>query len=133
LPLSAKLSFSLVQEFAMPAATAAFNSVKLPSALVIEARQTAIAMRRSTAGQIEYWAMLGKAVEDGGLTAREAAQALGQRAQGTTEAASTDALLDDIETRFAQSEKTGQLGLRMREVVMNNRRNAAQGSYHLAA
>jgi hypothetical protein len=117
----------------MPAATAAFNSVKLPSALVIEARQTAIAMRRSTAGQIEYWAMLGKAVEDGGLTAREAAQALGQRTQGTTEAASTDALLDDIETRFAQSEKTGQLGLRMREVVMNNRRNAAQGSYRLAA
>ena len=45
--------------------------------LGIEARQTAIAMRRSTAGQIEYWAMLGKAVEEGGLTTREAHRRLG--------------------------------------------------------
>jgi ParD-like antitoxin of type II bacterial toxin-antitoxin system len=112
---------------------AAFNSVKLPSALVIEARQTAIAMRRSTAGQIEYWAMLGKAVEDGGLTAREAAQALGQK----NDAAPTNALLDGIEARFAQAESSGSLALRMREVVMNNRQQAtaqtAQGSYRLAA
>jgi hypothetical protein len=110
-------------------ATAAFNSVKLPSALVIEARQTAIAMRRSTAGQIEYWAMLGKAVEDGGLTAREAAQALTQKAA----ASPADALLDDMEARFAQAESSGSLATRMREVVMGNRQQAAQGSYRLAA
>ncbi len=110
-------------------ATAAFNSVKLPSALVIEARQTAIAMRRSTAGQIEYWAMLGKAVEDGGLTAREAAQALTQKAA----AAPADALLDDMEARFAQAESSGSLVTRMREVVTGNRQQAAQGSYRLAA
>jgi ParD-like antitoxin of type II bacterial toxin-antitoxin system len=115
------------------ATSPAFNSVKLPSTLVMEARQTAIAMRRSTAGQIEYWAMLGKAVEDGGLTAREAAQALGQK----SDAAPTDALLDGIEARFAQAESSDSLALRMREVVMNNRQQAvsqaAQGSYRLAA
>jgi hypothetical protein len=114
-------------------ATAAFNSVKLPSALVMEARQTAIAMRRSTAGQIEYWAMLGKAVEDGGLTAREAAQALGQKAV----VSSADALLDDMEARFAQAQSSGSLSARMREVVTGNRQQAAsqtaQGSYRLAA
>jgi hypothetical protein len=113
----------------MPVATAAFNSVKLPSALVAEARQTAIAMRRSTAGQIEYWAMLGKAVEDGGLTAREAAQALGAQ----PEAAHENALLDAIEARFAQAESKGSLASRMREVVTGNRQQAAQASYRLAA
>jgi hypothetical protein len=114
-------------------ATAAFNSVKLPSALVMEARQTAIAMRRSTAGQIEYWAMLGKAVEDGGLTAREAAQALGKPLGQKAQASPADALLDEIEARFAQAESSGSLGARMREVVTGNRQQTAQGSYRLAA
>ena len=102
-------------------ATAAFHSVKLPSALVIEARQTAIAMRRSTAGQIEYWAMLGKAVEDGGLTAPEAAQALTQKAA----ASPADAVLDVVEARFAQAESSGSSATRMREVVIGNRQQAA--------
>ncbi len=102
-------------------ATAAFHSVKLPSVLVIEARQTAIAMRRSTAGQIEYWAMLGKAVEDGGLTAREAAQALTQKAA----ASPADAVLDVVEARFAQAESSGSSATRMREVVIGNRQQAA--------
>jgi ParD-like antitoxin of type II bacterial toxin-antitoxin system len=92
--------------------TAAFNSVKLPSALVMEARQTAIAMRRSTAGQIEYWAMLGKAVEDGGLTAREAAQALGQKA----EVSQAQALLAD----FVQFDASGQLAQHVRQAIASN-------------
>jgi ParD-like antitoxin of type II bacterial toxin-antitoxin system len=96
----------------MPAATTAFNSVKLPSALVIEARQTAIAMRRSTAGQIEYWAMLGKAVEDGGLTAREAAQALAQK----NELSQADALMAD----FIDFDASGQLAQHVRKVIASN-------------
>jgi ADP-ribose pyrophosphatase YjhB (NUDIX family) len=102
----------IVQEFAMSAASAAFNSVKLPSALVIEARQTALAMRRSTAGQIEYWAMLGKAVEDGGLTAREAAQALTQK----TEVSQAQALLAD----FVQFDASGQLAQHVRQAIASN-------------
>ena len=96
----------------MPAAAAAFNSVKLPSALVIEARHTAAAMRRSTAGQIEYWAMLGKAVEDGGLTAREAAQALSPK----TEASQGQALLAD----FIDFDASGQLAQQVRKVIASN-------------
>jgi ParD-like antitoxin of type II bacterial toxin-antitoxin system len=113
----------------MPAATAAFNSVKLPSALVMEARQTAVAMRRSTAGQIEYWAMLGKAVEDGGLTAREASVALMPK----KETSSAEALLDDIEARFASADASGSLAQRMREIVMSNRQQANTASHPLAA
>jgi ParD-like antitoxin of type II bacterial toxin-antitoxin system len=96
----------------MPVATTAFNSVKLPSALVIEARQTALAMRRSTAGQIEYWAMLGKAVEDGGLTAREAAQVLSPK----PEASQAQALLTD----FIDFDASGQLAQQVRKVIASN-------------
>ncbi|TAG25787.1 MAG: hypothetical protein EAZ37_11695 [Burkholderiales bacterium] len=91
---------------------AAFNSVKLPSALVMEARQTAIAMRRSTAGQIEYWAMLGKAVEDGGLTAREAAKALSQ----PSEPSQAQALLAD----FVAFDASGQLAQHVRNAIASN-------------
>lgn len=116
----------------MHAATApvsSFNSVKLPSALVTEARQTAIAMRRSTAGQIEYWAMLGKAVEDGGLTAREASVALMPK----TEQSPADALLDGIEVRFARADASGSLARRMREIVSSNRQQTNTSGYRLAA
>jgi hypothetical protein len=115
LPPCVKLMPTSPQEFAMPASTAAFNSVKLPSALVIEARQTAIAMRRSTAGQIEYWAMLGKAVEDGGLTAREAAQALSPKA----EVSQAQALLAD----FVQFDASGQLAQHVRQAIASNATN----------
>ena len=45
-----------------------FVSVKLPAALVNQAREAAQTMRRSVASQIEYWATLGKALEHAGLT-----------------------------------------------------------------
>jgi hypothetical protein len=45
-----------------------FVSVKLPAALVNQAREAAHTMRRSVASQIEYWATLGKALEHAGLT-----------------------------------------------------------------
>lgn len=111
------------------APVSSFNSVKLPSALVMEARQTAIAMRRSTAGQIEYWAMLGKAVEDGGLTAREASVAL----MPVRQASSAEALLDDIDSRFAKADASGSLARRMREIVVANQSQAFHTEHRLAA
>src|SRR6476659_3687988 len=48
--------------------TPPFVSVKLPAALVKHAREAAQTMRRSVAGQIEYWATLGRALEHAGLT-----------------------------------------------------------------
>ena len=47
---------------------APFVSVKLPAALVNQAREAAQTMRRSVASQVEYWATLGKALEHAGLT-----------------------------------------------------------------
>jgi hypothetical protein len=101
----------------------AFSSVKLPRALLVEAKHTAQAMRRSTAGQIEYWAMLGKAVEDGGLTTREAANALGLQdgGQPTSRAATSASALDAIEAQFEHAEANGSLAERMREIVLANR------------
>ena len=53
-----------------------FASVKLPLSLVEQAREAAQPLRRSAAGQIEYWATLGRVVEHSGLTVQEAQTAL---------------------------------------------------------
>ena len=44
-----------------------FSSVKLSAELVEKARDAAQPMRRSVASQIEYWATLGRALENAGL------------------------------------------------------------------
>ena len=99
---------------------ASFASVKLPVALVQQAREAAQPLRRSVAGQIEYWTTLGRVVEHSGLTAQEA-----QTAIVGYEAAAHNAriagTLRDIEERFAKADTTGILADRVREVVLNNR------------
>ena len=60
----------------MPQANTGFASVKLPTTLVNQARDAAQPMRRSVAGQVEYWATLGRIVEHSGLTAQEAQTAI---------------------------------------------------------
>jgi hypothetical protein len=98
------------------AALNSFNSVKLPAPLVTQARAAALTFRRSTAGQIEYWAMLGKAVEESGITVREV-QAVMEPAQ---DAASQDDVLDAIEMKFDRAASSGALAKRMREVITAN-------------
>ena len=44
----------------MPNVASPFASVKLPTSLVQQAREAAQPQRRSVAGQIEYWATLGR-------------------------------------------------------------------------
>ena len=44
-------------------ASLARQSVKLSDELVLEARTAGAAARRSIAGQVEFWARLGKAIE----------------------------------------------------------------------
>ena len=104
----------------------AFSSVKLPAALVQQAKQAAQPLRRSVAGQIEYWATLGRVVEHSGLTVQEAQTAiegyeaaarkvfLANKAQ---QAAQADALID----RFMAVEADGSLAQRVRDVVADNR------------
>jgi ParD-like antitoxin of type II bacterial toxin-antitoxin system len=97
----------------------AFSSVKLNTPLVNQARAAALTFRRSTAGQIEYWAMLGKAVEESGITVREV-QAVMEPVQ------ESDSVLDAIEARFDRAASSGALAMRMREVIAANRSQAKQ-------
>jgi ParD-like antitoxin of type II bacterial toxin-antitoxin system len=106
----------------------AFSSVKLSSALVTEAKQAAQTLRRSTAGQIEYWALLGKAVEDGGLTTREAASALNQQndkslattAQPLGRTATQASQASAIVAQFTEFSATGALAQHVRHVIAQN-------------
>ncbi len=114
----------------LPSASAsvspAFSSVKLSSALVTEAKHAAQTLRRSTAGQIEYWALLGKAVEDGGLTTREAADALGLQqdkaysnpARTTTARAPSQA--NALVAQFTEFSASGALAQHVRHVIAQN-------------
>ena len=112
----------------MSQANTGFASVKLPAALVDQAREAAQPMRRSVAGQVEYWATLGRIVEHSGLTAQEAQTAIAtyeaaaRRARPATiePANQTDALL----AQFMAVENNGNLAQRVREVVASNRSKA---------
>ncbi len=99
---------------------ASFASVKLPVALVQQAREAAQPLRRSVAGQIEYWTMLGRVVEHSGLTVQEAQTAIVGYEAAAQNARITDTL-NDIEARFAKADTTGSLADRVRDVVLNNR------------
>ena len=101
-------------------APAGFSSVKLPAALVQQARDAAQPLRRSVAGQIEYWATLGRVVEHTGLTAQEARTAIEGYEAAARETFLANAL-DDLEGRFAAAEMSGSLADRVREVVLANR------------
>ena len=112
----------------MPQTQTGFASVKLPTALVDQAREAAQPMRRSVAGQVEYWATLGRIVEHSGLTAQEAQTAIAsyesaaRRARTATiePAVPADALLSP----FMAVENDGSLAQRVREVVASNRSKA---------
>jgi hypothetical protein len=105
----------------MPRANTGFASVKLPTALVNQARDAAQPMRRSVAGQVEYWATLGRIVEHSGLTAQEAQTAIANyeaaarraRPAPSEPASQADALL----AQFMAVENDGSLAQRVREVV----------------
>lgn len=106
----------------MPASPAAFASVKLPTALVARARESAQPLRRSVASQIEYWATLGQVVESTGLSVQEARTAIEAYERA---AARPPATVDELTTRLLAAEATGSLARRVREVVEENRRRAA--------
>jgi ParD-like antitoxin of type II bacterial toxin-antitoxin system len=101
----------------------AFHSVKLPAALIEQARESAEVFRRSTAAQVEYWALLGKAVEESGITVKEARCAMTQAAPPSSLTPSMDEL-DAIEARFDAAIQSATLAARMREVVSANQAKA---------
>jgi hypothetical protein len=111
------------QENVMTQPASGFASVKLPTALVQQARDAAQPLRRSVAGQVEYWATLGRIVEHSGLTAQEARDAIEgyEAAARRTRLANT---LDTIEAQFAAADASGSLAARVREVVTVNQARA---------
>jgi hypothetical protein len=97
--------------------------VKLPAALVQQAREAAQPQRRSVAGQIEYWATLGRIADETGLTVQEAREAIA-RYDARQRSGELDESLDAIEARFADAETTGRLTQAVRSTVGANRRKA---------
>ena len=114
----------------MTTPSAGFASVKLPAALVEQARQAAQPLRRSVAGQVEYWAMLGQIVEHSGLPAQEAQTAISRyeaaarRARPAAQQAASQA--DAVLGQFMAMEQDGSLAQRVREVVAGNRSKATK-------
>ena len=104
----------------MPASSSPFASVKLPAALVQQAREAAQPQRRSVAGQIEYWATLGRIADETGLTVQEAREAIA-RYDARQRGGALDESLDAIEARFADAETTGRLAQAVRSTVAANR------------
>lgn len=103
-----------------------FASVKLPAALVQQAREAALPQRRSVAGQIEYWATLGRIADETGLTVQEAREAIARYdARQMADHAPLDESLAAIEARFTSAETTGLLANAVRNTVLNNRQKTA--------
>ena len=98
----------------------AFSSVKLPASLVQHARSAAQPLRRSVAGQIEYWATLGRVVEHSGLTVQEARTAI-EGYEAAAAKASQAHIVSDLTSRLLAAEASGSLAQRVREVVEENR------------
>ncbi|MBA3772738.1 MAG: hypothetical protein H0X13_09715 [Ramlibacter sp.] len=106
-----------------------FVSVKLSATLVNHARNAAQTMRRSVASQIEYWAILGKALEQAGLTTGDS-QALIARQErahyATGETVGLSPELDALHGHVLAVAKSGALNERTRAVVEANRAKAAK-------
>ena len=108
-----------------------FASVKLPESLVQQARDAAQPLRRSAAGQIEYWATLGRVVEHSGLTVQEARLAIENYEavshkvrQASIDAPDNDSQANELIARFMAVEADGSLAQRVRDVVADNRSKA---------
>lgn len=105
----------------MTASTATtFASVKLPAALVQQAREAAQPMRRSAAGQIEYWATLGQVIEHQGLSVQEARTAI-EGYEAAARMAQHKHSVADLTSRLMAAQTSGSLAQRVREVVEENR------------
>ncbi|MBT9475442.1 hypothetical protein [Polaromonas sp.] len=111
----------------MPASPTGFSSVKLPAALVQQAREAAQPLRRSVAGQVEYWATLGRIVEHSGLTAQEAQAAI-QKYEAAAKQAREEApdALEALKMRVLAASTNGVLQAHIRTIVEENRQQAVQ-------
>ena len=111
----------------MSSSSSSFSSVKLSSGLVSQARDAATPMRRSVAGQIEYWATLGRIAEASGLTVSEAREAIALYDVRQATPADADPL-DALEADFLAAESSDRLAQAVRQTVQSNRSQAVKAS-----
>lgn len=115
-----------------------FVSVKLPAALVNQARDAAQTMRRSVASQIEYWATLGKALEHAGLTTSDSQALIARQERAVYKvsppvAQALSPELDDLHGHVQALAKSGALSARAQEAVTANKAKAGRGKTRKAA
>ena len=104
-----------------------FSSVKLPAALVQQAREAAQPLRRSVAGQVEYWATLGRIVEHSVLTAQEAQAAIqGYETAAKQAREKAPDSLEALKMRVLAASTNGVLQAHIRTIVEGNRQQAVQ-------
>jgi hypothetical protein len=87
---------------------------------VRQAKEAAGPLRRSTAGQIEYWATLGRVVEHSGLSAQEARAAI----EGYE--TDHDNSLQSIKAKVLMVSTNGNLQAHIGQIVTENRRQLTQ-------
>ena len=106
-----------------------FVSVKLPAALVNQAREAAQTMRRSVASQIEYWATLGKALEHAGLTTGDSRALIARQERAgyaVGEPAPLSPELDALHGHVLALAKSGVLNERTRVIVASDEAKASK-------
>jgi hypothetical protein len=96
------------------------GSVKLSGSLLRAARESAEVACRSTAGQIEYWAKLGRSVEEGGLSTIDAQRAI-SRLDFAGVHSGRQAAVSSLTASVLGAHSTGSLAQRVRDVVQTNR------------
>jgi hypothetical protein len=108
---------------------APFVSVKLPAALVNQAREAAQTMRRSVASQVEYWATLGKALEHAGLTTGDSQALIARQERAPYSVGQPAPLSPELEALHGHVlavAKSGALNERTRAVVEPKRAKPAK-------
>jgi HAMP domain-containing protein len=84
-------------------------------------------MRRSVAGQIEYWATLGRIAEASGLTISEVREAIALYDVRQTTTMSAADPMDTIEADFVAAESC-RLAQAVRQTVQSNRRQVVKAA-----
>jgi hypothetical protein len=109
----------MLEALVSPPVAPSHLSVKLPAALVSAAKESAQTFRRSTAGQIEYWAALGRKMEASGLTILQAEQVLQQDVVGNDVNAGSDALEAHM-AKMSATNSSGALKRQFHTIVTSN-------------
>lgn len=113
-----------------------FVSVKLPALLVNQAREASETMRRSVASQIEYWATLGRALEQAGLTTADSHALIARQERapyGTTFGSTLSPELEQLHAHVLALAKSGALAERAENAVAASKAKANKSRSRKAA